>query len=126
MLFRSVAIAGAGAFLAWLIYQRGVISAQQIVQALALPHTYLQRRYYIDEIYAWYVERVQQRLIAGACHWFENAVIIGFFVNGIARLTRAAGLIMRRFQTGRVQSYVLVFIMGVVVLLAAALMGGRP
>ena len=110
----SIAVAGDGLVLAWLIYKRQAVSAQQIVQALALPYSFLQRRYWIDELYAWYVATVQQKVIAGLCAWVERYVIIGAAVNGTARLTRGAGQLLRLCQTGRVQTYVLVFLIGVV------------
>ena len=117
----SVAAAFIGLTLAWLIYKRQAVSAQQVVQALALPYSFLQRRYWIDEIYSWYVETVQQKLIAGLCAWVERVVIIGIAVNGTAWLTRGAGLLIRRCQTGRVQTYVFVFLVGVAGLLTAVL-----
>jgi hypothetical protein len=41
-------------------------------------------------------------------------------VNGMAWLTGAAGRLLRLCQTGRVQTYVLVFLLGVIWLLTAA------
>ncbi|OGX29424.1 MAG: hypothetical protein A3B78_01755 [Omnitrophica WOR_2 bacterium RIFCSPHIGHO2_02_FULL_67_20] len=117
----SVAAALTGLTLAWLIYKRQAVSAQQVVQALALPYSFLQRRYWIDEMYGWYVATVQQKLIAGLCAWVERVVIIGAAVNGTAWLTRGAGLLLRRCQTGRVQTYVFVFLIGVAGLLTIAL-----
>jgi NADH-quinone oxidoreductase subunit L len=117
----SLAAVAAGLVLAWLIYRKGVVSAEQIVQALALPYTFLQRRYYIDEMYGWYVAVVQQKWLAGLCAWVERSVIIGFAVNGVARLTQEAGKLLRRLQTGMVQAYVLAFLLGIVWFLSTAL-----
>jgi NADH-quinone oxidoreductase subunit L len=117
----SLSVVAAGLALAWLIYRKRAVSAQQIVQALALPYTFLQRRYYIDELYGWYVAIVQQRWIAGLCAWVERSIIIGFAVNGIARLTQEAGKLLRRLQTGAVQAYVLAFLVGIVWFLSTAL-----
>ncbi len=117
----SMGVVGLGLFLAWLIYKRQAVSAQQVVHALALPYSFLQRRYYIDEIYNWYVATIQQKVIAGLCAWVERYVIIGFAVNGIARLTRAFGQLLRLCQTGKVQTYVLGFLIGVIWLLSTAL-----
>ncbi len=114
----SLIVVGLGLGLAWLIYYRRAISAQQLAHALALPHTLLQHRYYIDDAYTWYVETIQQRLIAGLCAWIERALIIGLFVNGIAWLTQTAGRVLRRLQTGVVQTYALVFLLGILALLS--------
>ena len=75
----------------------------------------------MDELYAWYVQEIQQKLIAGACAWVERVIIIGIAVNGIASVTRAAGLLLRRLQTGKVQNYVLVFLLGVICLFVLGL-----
>ena len=113
----SLGVVAIGLTLAWLIYRKRAVSGQQIVQALALPYSFLQQRYYIDAFYDWYVATVQQRWIAGFCAWFERVVIIGIFVNGTAAITRGLGLGLRLCQTGTVQTYVLVFLIGVVWLL---------
>jgi len=113
----SLGIVAAGLALAWLVYAKRAIAPQQLVKALALPATFLERRYYIDEIYAWYVANVQQRLIAGLCAWVERSIIIGFFVNGTAWLTQRTGRILRLCQTGRIQTYVLGFLIGIIWLL---------
>lgn len=117
----SLAVVAAGLALAWLIYQRKLVSAQQVVHALALPYSFLQRRYYIDELYNWYVATIQQKLIAGFCALVERYVIIGFLVNGTATLTRGSGQLIRLCQTGRIQTYVLAFLLGIVWLLSRSL-----
>ncbi len=114
----SLAVVAVGLGLAWLMYSKKAVSPQQLVLALALPYTFVKRRYYIDEIYNWYVANVQQRYVAGACAWFERVVIIGVMVNGTAALTRGFGSIIRLCQTGKVQTYVLGFLIGVVWLLS--------
>ena len=114
----SMAVVAAGLALAWLMYSRRALDPQRVVRALALPYHLFQRHLYIDELYSWYVATVQQRVVAGACAFFEQTVIIGFAVNGTAALTRGLGYLVRRLQTGVVQFYVLAFAAGVVVLLS--------
>jgi NADH-quinone oxidoreductase subunit L len=117
----STAVVGGGIALAWVIYYKQLVSAKQVVAALAVPYSFLQRKYYIDEIYAWIVENVQQKLIANTSLWIERNIIINLVVNGIAYGTRGAGGLLRRLQTGKVQTYVLVFLLGIVWLLSATL-----
>jgi NADH-quinone oxidoreductase subunit L len=117
----SLAVVTVGLGLAWLIYKRKLASPQQILNALAVPSTILQRRYYIDELYTWYVTVVQQRYVAGLCAWVEQRMIIGILVNGTAWLTQGAGRLLRLCQTGHVQAYALGFVIGLVWLLASAL-----
>jgi NADH-quinone oxidoreductase subunit L len=113
----SLAVA-LGLALAWGVYKARLCSGQQLANALALPWAVLKRRYFMDELYDWYVATVQQRLIAGLCALVERHVIIGTLVNGTAALTRGAGHLIRLCQTGRVQTYVLAVLLGVIWLLA--------
>ncbi len=80
----------------------------------------LSHRYYFDDVYNWYVEKIQQQIFAGACAWLERNVIIEFAVNGTALVTHTTGRIIRRCQTGQVQSYALIFFGGLLVLLLLA------
>ena len=60
-------------------------------------------------------------MIAGLCAWLERYVVIGAAVNGTAWITQTAGRLLRRLQTGAVQTYVLWFLIGVTWLLAVPL-----
>ena len=109
----SIAAVIVGAGLAWLIYATRVVAADDLRQRFSTLHTVLSRRYYFDDLYTWYVARVQQRILAAACAWVERYVIIGFAVNGTALVTQTAGRLLRRLQTGVVQTYALLFFIGV-------------
>ena len=115
----------AGIGVAYATYARGWISAPAVAARAKGLYTVLVRRYYVDEAYAWYVDRVQQRVIAAACLLVERRLIIGTAVNGVAWLTKSAGHLIRRVQTGLVQGYVLVFCSGVAIILYVALKGAR-
>ncbi|MBI4597042.1 MAG: NADH-quinone oxidoreductase subunit L [Candidatus Omnitrophica bacterium] len=115
----ALAVAAIGLVLAWVVYSKQFVTSQQLVRALALPYSFLVDRYHIDDVYTWYVESIQQKVIAGFCAWFERFVIIGVAVNGTAWLAQSAGRVMRRLQTGTVQTYVLGFFIGIVILLSA-------
>ncbi|MBI4354454.1 MAG: NADH-quinone oxidoreductase subunit L, partial [Candidatus Omnitrophica bacterium] len=117
VILTSLTAVAIGGGLAWLMYAKHAISAEAMAQRFAPLHRFLVRRYRLDELYAWYVETIQQRIIAGACALFERWVIIDFAVNGTARLTKTAGHVIRYCQTGKIQTYVLVFFAGVVALL---------
>ncbi len=112
----STVVVLAGITLAWLMYGKRTLSSQSVVRGLALPQSFVENRYYIDEIYGWYVAIIQQKLIAGSCAWIEQNVIIAA-VNGVAALTRSAGEMLRRLQTGVVQTYALLFVVGLIWLL---------
>ena len=67
------------------------------------------------------MERVQQRMISSACVLFERFIIIGFAVNGVASVTKWTGKILRYCQTGKIQTYVLAFLVGILWFLQKAL-----
>jgi NADH-quinone oxidoreductase subunit L len=77
----------------------------------------LQRAYYLDNIYDAVIARPGQAF-ATFCATVIEAKVIDGAVNGVGRLTRAAGGGLRRVQTGYVRQYALGIVLGTVVLLA--------
>ncbi len=117
----SLLAVGGGFGLAWLIYVQRAISSALFLERFRGWVWVLERKYGFDQLYNWYVDVVQQRVIAQACQLVERHLIIGFAVNGTAWLTQAAGRVIRRCQTGVIQQYALVFVTGVVVLVYTAI-----
>ena len=76
----------------------------------------LKRKYFIDDIYDWINRNVQQRF-AVLLSLFERYVIIGLWVNGIAKVTGLTGGLLRLAQTGKVQSYALTLLVGLVLVI---------
>jgi NADH-quinone oxidoreductase subunit L len=116
----SLAVVAGGMGLAWLIYRQGASLAKRLASRLSWLYVALQHKYGFDDLYDWYVQQIQQRLFAGFCQLFERFIIISLAVNGTAGITKLFGRIIRRCQTGIVQSYVLVFFIGIVALLYLA------
>ncbi|HXQ89953.1 MAG TPA: NADH-quinone oxidoreductase subunit L [Acidimicrobiales bacterium] len=83
----------------------------------ALEPAVLQRAYYLDDIYDTVIGRPSQA-VAQFCATVIEAKVIDGAVNGVGRLTRAAGGSLRRVQTGYVRQYALGIVLGTVVLLA--------
>jgi NADH-quinone oxidoreductase subunit L len=77
----------------------------------------LQRAYYLDDIYDAVIARPGQAFARFCATVIEVKVIDGA-VNGVGRLTRAAGGSLRRVQTGYVRQYALGIVLGAVLLLA--------
>jgi NADH-quinone oxidoreductase subunit L len=77
----------------------------------------LQRKYYMDDIYQWGIDRVV--LVAGAViGWFDRAVVNDTGVNGSARLGVFAGFELKFLETGKLPNYALAIVGGVIVLAA--------
>ncbi|MFQ5987169.1 MAG: hypothetical protein ACE5KQ_07405, partial [Thermoplasmata archaeon] len=140
-----ISLVGVAAGLGWarLIYRMGVISADSLTAGPGRKavHTLLQRRYYIDDAY----DSVGQQVVYGIARlsdWFDRKIVDGA-VNLVARLTlwaargtdlvdrRAidgvvnsislrtfrAGWSLRRGQTGQVQNYVGIIVIGAAIVL---------
>ncbi len=75
----------------------------------------LKNKYYFDVVYGWYVDRVQQNA-AILLEWMEKTFIVRLGVHGVSNAARTGGDILRRLQTGLVQFYALVFVLGVICL----------
>ena len=97
------------------LYTQKSEQVSQLAQALRGPRELLEHKYYIDEIYNTLI-RYGQDAFAHGCDIFERVVVVNFFVNGTARLTRFTGNVMRKLQTGRIQFYALLFSLGVTLL----------
>ena len=85
--------------------------------------TLLAHNYYQDEYQVWLAEGVTQP-IARAANKFDQTVVDGT-VNGISRVSLAAGSRVKRVQTGVVSNYAALITLGLVALLVVVgLQGG--
>ncbi len=148
----SLLVALAGWFFGWLIYGRQPLTrpVDPLEKPLGPVYTLLKNKYYIDELYDAVIIRPAIGL-AKACYAFDDRIVIdpivdsvGRFgrwlsewlkkavdnpivdgaVNGVGRVTAAAGEFMRATQTGQVQNYLLVAAVTVVLLLFLFLVRG--
>ncbi len=108
--------------MAWLVYQKQVISAQAIKERFNNIYTLLYNKYYIDEIYAWLI-KIFVDGTAKVFFWFDIYVVNGL-VNGLAILAGNTGKLLRYTENGQVQTYAVYMIAGVIVMLAAVLLCG--
>ena len=78
-------------------------------------------KFYVDELY----DRVVVKplfVLAEVAFWVVDRALVDFvMVNGAGRATRGFGKLFRRLQTGRVPSYAVWFLCGVVAILALSL-----
>ncbi|MCK9314047.1 MAG: NADH-quinone oxidoreductase subunit L, partial [Methanocorpusculum sp.] len=116
LLSSLVALAGIG--LAWLIYQKEAISAESLRQRFAGIYRLLYNKYYIDEIYTWFIA-VFIDGSARVLEWIDLKIINGL-VNGLAHITGWSGRTLSYTQDGQVQSYALYLIAGVIIILITA------
>jgi NADH-quinone oxidoreductase subunit L len=144
----SVAIAGEGIWLAWTMYVRREGMAERWAAAWPRLHRLVYRKYYVDELYdALFVNRTKD--LASTLGAFDRTVIDGMGVDGSAWFTRFTsrvsiwwdtwivdGLVnltarvvwvlswpARLIQSGLVQGYALVIVVGVLMIFGYFLTG---
>ena len=118
----SVAIAVFSIALATLFYAK---EKQPIPDALGRKfknlHTAAYHRFYIDEVYQFVTHKIIFGCIATPIAWFDHNVVDGFF-NFLAWGTHETSFSIRGFQSGRVQQYTYVFLVGVLIIVVASLL----
>ena len=111
----SLALAGVGVGLGWLIYYKGKISHQMIAEKVPTIHRLLVNKYYMDEMYQWVIDRMVLslgRMVA----FFDRAVVNDGAVDASGTATRMAGMGLRLAQTGKLYNYGMAMGLGVVAL----------
>jgi NADH-quinone oxidoreductase subunit L len=113
----SVLIALAGIGLAYLMYIKKSISADALAEKYKGIYTLLYNKYYVDE----FVMATIVNPIINFSRWlwtfFDDKIIDGL-VNLSAKIMLLISLIFRRGQTGLVQNYAGMMVIGVLVILA--------
>ncbi|MFC2132122.1 NADH-quinone oxidoreductase subunit L, partial [Bacteroidota bacterium] len=136
----SLIIAGLGIFIAFLVYQFKIFNADNIARQFNKLYNFSLNKWYFDEVYhatviagtvgiskvsAIFDNKVVDGMVnltalltRGFGYFighFDNIVIDGF-VNLTANVTAVSGALLRKVQTGRVQSYVVMVLLGIIIL----------
>ncbi len=113
----SIVIALAAIALATWMYAR---DRQPVADALARRFnglwTAAYHRFYIDEVYQFITHRIIFGCVSRPIAWWDRHVVDGFF-NFLAWSSQASSDSIRTLQSGRVQQYALVFLLGVLALI---------
>lgn len=112
----SVAIALVSIGLATYIYKG---KTQPVAVALATRfstlHKWAYHRFYIDEVYQFVTHRIIFAHISKPAAWFDRHVIDGV-LNGLASGSHRVSYLIRGFQSGEIQQYAYVFLVGALAL----------
>jgi len=120
----SVVVAVGGVLLAWIMYGRRPVRAEEIAVPRNGLHSLLLHKYYVDELYDALFVRPLFALSGWCARVFDLGVIDGA-VNGIGRLVVAWAQGLRRIQTGFVMNYALGMLVGAVAVVAFLLARSR-
>jgi NADH-quinone oxidoreductase subunit L len=118
----SVVIAAIAIALATIVYRRPEQPvADKLARNLAGLHRAASNRFYVDEIYQFVTHKIIFRYISAPIAWFDRHVIDGFF-NFLAWGTNATSNSIRNLQSGQIQQYALVFLLGALALILTLLL----
>jgi NADH-quinone oxidoreductase subunit L len=117
---RALLAAIAGTGLAWWLYLQRPTWPEQIGRSFRLLHRVLVAKFWVDEIYGALLVRplvaISDRLLY---RWIDAGLIDGLLVNGVARSVRAlAANGLRYVQSGLIQAYMLLMLVGAVAIAA--------
>lgn len=114
----SIIIAVASIFLATYMYiGERQPQANALAEKFGKLHRWAYKRFYMDEVYQYITHRIIFAHISKPIAWFDRHVIDGFF-NFLAWGTNALSFRIRGLQSGSVQGYAYVFLLGTLILLA--------
>jgi NADH-quinone oxidoreductase subunit L len=104
-MFTSVATAGLGLLLAWLLYKRRPDLPKQIAAAFGSLYTAVASKYWIDELYSWIFVK-PLIAISGIVFWHGiDQGVIDATLDGSAATARELSDDVRHMQSGNVRSY---------------------
>jgi len=135
----SLLVAGLGMLTAFATYRWKKINADKIAARVAPLHKFLMNKWYFDELYngvmvngtlawtnilRWFDDTIIDGAVNGAgsvtkmssfiSGKFDSVVIDGF-VNMTAYLSGFGGLVLRKLQTGKVQTYIIFAVFSVMI-----------
>ena len=110
----GVIAAGAGWGAARALYQK--TKTDPLPSRIGNAAGWCRDRFYFDEAYE-ALNKYTQELLAKVTDWLDRWIIAGLGVKGTAGVTHITGSLLRLLQTGNLQTYALLFVLGVLVLL---------
>jgi NADH-quinone oxidoreductase subunit L len=136
----SLLVAGLGILLAYAVYAWRKIDADRLAASMAPLHRFLLNKWYFDELYGtlvvggalawssvlrWFDATIVDGLV-NASGWFTrgtafvsgkvDSIVVDGLVNLSAYVTGFGGLVLRKFQTGRIQTYLIFVVLSVMIL----------
>jgi NADH-quinone oxidoreductase subunit L len=111
----AVTIALIGIIIATVMYRKENTMAKSITHGLGGFYKAAYHKFYIDEVYLFITKKIIFNLISRPIAWFDRHIVDGA-MNGMAYVTNEASGRIRKFQSGQLQQYALVFVSGALLL----------
>jgi NADH-quinone oxidoreductase subunit L len=110
----GLAAVGLGFFAAWRLYAKA--KEDPLPAKLGVFARWMRDRFYFDEIYAATFIRAHD-FIAAVADWVDRWIVEGFCIGLVRGGTDLTGRALRLVQTGNLQTYAFLFVLGVAVVL---------
>ena len=114
----SIALVAIGFAAAWFFYGKGAAD-DRLLKTLPGLHRQIAAKFYFDDLYEWYVAKVQQRL-ANVLSFLEQIFIHGLMVRATAGFCSLLGMGVRSGHSGNLHGYVYWFFAGLLLLVLIA------
>ena len=112
----SIVVAVVAILLAtWMYAREKQPVAEQLASRFSTLHRAAYKRFYMDEIWLFVTKKIIFRCVSAPLAWFDRHVI-DQFMNFMAWSTHAAGETVQPIQSGKIQSYTMWFLGGIILL----------
>ncbi|HQW83300.1 MAG TPA: NADH-quinone oxidoreductase subunit L [Ferruginibacter sp.] len=108
-----VVLALTGIFIAMWMYKKQNSRANKLASSLNGLYKAAYNKFYIDEIYLFITKKIIFNLIGKPAAWFDKYIVDGL-MNATGNSTEEISATIKRFQSGKVQSYAIYFLAGVI------------
>ena len=116
----SIIVAVAAIALATWMYLSENTKPKALADKFRALHTAAYHRFYMDELYMWVTHKVIFQRICRPIAWFDRHIVDGT-MNMLATVTNGVSYGIRNLQSGYIQWYVWVFIMGALLIAVLAM-----
>lgn len=100
----------------WIFAGKKQPIAEKMYAAAPRLHHWAYKRFYLDEVYQFVTHRIIFKRISTPIAWFDRHIIDGFF-DFLAWGTHRLSALIKDLQSGSVQKYAFVFLLGALILL---------
>jgi len=111
----SVIVAVCSIVLAMILYRKESEVPKKLATSFSGLHRAASNRFYLDEVYMFITKKIVFNSISKPLAWFDRHVIDAT-MNGMAGTTQWVSLRIKGFQSGQVQQYAYVFLLGTLVI----------
>lgn len=111
----SVVVAVVAIVIATVLYRKENAMPDRIAGSMKTLHRVAYRRFYMDEIYQFVTHKIIFGIICKSIAWFDHTIVDGT-MNALAAVTNRASFAIRKLQSGSIQMYVWVYLIGALLL----------